>query len=360
MGTINYRFGGKEWPAANTTPLPSELQRFLGRVVGQGAGSCVMEVSSHALALNRVDGVEFDVGVFTNLTQDHLDFHQTMGAYGAAKRSLFERLGASPTKSYPRHAVVNMDDPSGVTMARAARVPVLAVRLRGPADVYASEVHCTAAGSRFLLHCPLGTAPVALPLLGDYNVMNALSAAAVGVSQGVPMEHIRLGLEATPDVPGRMERIVGSRGVTVVVDYAHTEDALKKVLQTLRRIAPKRLITVFGCGGDRDRTKRPLMGEAAAAMSDALYITSDNPRSEEPERIALDVEVGVRRVRTDGYRIVLDREQAIADAVASATEGDIVLVAGKGHETYQILPDRTIPFDDRAVVRRLLGLSVPA
>jgi UDP-N-acetylmuramoyl-L-alanyl-D-glutamate--2,6-diaminopimelate ligase len=219
---------------------------------------------------------------------------------------------------------------------------------------YAKNVVCDASGSRFDLHTPAGDRPVRLPLLGDYNVMNALAAAGAAHSQGVPLDKIVVGLEKVAAVPGRMERIAAPKGFTVVVDYAHTEDALRQVMTALRKLKPAHLITVFGCGGDRDRTKRPLMGQAAAEMSDEVIVTSDNPRSEAPERIALDVEVGVRRVRSDHYLTILDRETAIAKALAMAGSGDIVLVAGKGHENYQILSDRTIPFDDREVVRRLL------
>jgi UDP-N-acetylmuramoyl-L-alanyl-D-glutamate--2,6-diaminopimelate ligase len=315
-----------------------------------------MEVSSHALELGRVEGVDFDVGVFTNLTQDHLDFHKTMDAYGAAKAKLFALLGPRSTKGFPKAAIVNADDPYSEKMAVASGAPVLRYRLQGSADFFAKNLTCDATGSRFDLHVPGAHQAVHLTLLGEYNVMNALAAAGVAFSQGLSIQTIVEGLEKLSGVPGRMEKFRSPKGFTVVVDYAHTEDALRQVMNALRKLKPHHLITVFGCGGDRDRTKRPLMGEAAAQLSDQVFITSDNPRSEDPGRITLDVEVGVRRVRSTGYEIIVDREEALAQAFSTAQAEDIVLVAGKGHENYQILADRTIPFDDREVTQRLLGL----
>jgi UDP-N-acetylmuramoyl-L-alanyl-D-glutamate--2,6-diaminopimelate ligase len=356
MGTINYRYGKSERPAPNTTPFASEVQRFLAELVEQKAKACVMEVSSHALELGRVEGIDFDVAVFTNLSQDHLDFHKTMDAYSLAKAKLFSLLDPKTSKSFARCAVVNADDPASEKMMVGCRVPVLRYSIHSKADLYPKNLLCDATGSRFDLYSPLGHAPVQTPLLGEYNVMNALAAAGVAASQGHSLETIVEGLTHAPAVPGRMERLVSAKGFTAVVDYAHTDDALRKVMETLKKLKPRKLITVFGCGGDRDRTKRPLMGEAAAQMSDEVIVTSDNPRSEDPERITLDIEVGVRRVRSENYQIVLDRAKAIETALSMAQEGDIVLVAGKGHENYQILSDKTIPFDDREVIRRLLQL----
>jgi UDP-N-acetylmuramyl-tripeptide synthetase len=361
LGTINYRFLNESTPAPNTTPFASELQRFLAHIVEEGGKSCVMEVSSHALALGRVSGVDFDVAVLTNVTQDHLDFHQTLEAYAQSKLELFRTLtpkSASPDKPFPRRAVVYSDDPLYERVRSISRVPVLSYRLRGPADVFAKNVECNASGSRFQLCLAQQVVPVRLALLGEFNVLNALAAAAVGLSQNIAMASIVQGLESLPGVPGRMERVGAGQPFGVIVDYAHTEDALRSVLRTLRQMRPKRLLTVFGCGGDRDRLKRPLMGEVAARLSDEVIITSDNPRSEDPQRITLDVEVGVRRVRPDHYQIVVDRAEAIAQALAMAQPGDLVLLAGKGHENYQILADKTIPFDDREVVRRLLASTV--
>ncbi len=357
MGTINYRFGQSNTPAPNTTPFASELQRFLAQVVQKGGNACVMEVSSHSLDLGRVEGVDFDVAVFTNLTQDHLDFHKTMDAYAAAKEKLYVSLDPNSTKTLPKRAVINADDPWSEKMIAHVRVPVWRYRLHGPADLFAKNLVCDATGSRFELHTPRGHHAVNLPLLGDYNVMNALAAAGAALSQDIPLETVVRGLETISGVPGRMERLKSPRGFTVVVDYAHTEDALRQVMAALKKLKPHHLLTVFGCGGDRDRTKRPLMGEAAAQMSDEVIVTSDNPRSEDPARIALDVEVGVRRVRSEGYEIILDRQEAIKKAFSLAQAGDIVLIAGKGHENYQILSDKTISFDDREVAQRLIGQS---
>ncbi|OGR91718.1 MAG: UDP-N-acetylmuramoyl-L-alanyl-D-glutamate--2,6-diaminopimelate ligase [Elusimicrobia bacterium RIFCSPLOWO2_01_FULL_59_12] len=358
LGTVNYRYGNQVFPAPNTTPFSSDLQRFMAQALAAGSTACVMEVSSHALSLGRVEGVDFDVAVFTNLTQDHLDFHKNAEAYGDAKMRLFKMLDPATSKRHPRCAVLNMEDPWAARMQAACRVPTLGYALKSKADVTAARVECDASGSRFELQIrgrpPL---PVRLALLGEFNVTNALAAAGVASSQGVADSALVKGLESVKGVPGRMERVDAGQPFTVLVDYAHTEDALRNVLTALRRLQPKRMVTVFGCGGDRDRIKRPLMGEAAARLSDEIFLTSDNPRSEDPSRIAMDVEVGIRRVRSDHYQIVLERQAAIEQALAQARAGDIVLIAGKGHETHQILPDRTIPFDDRQVARRLLTAS---
>jgi UDP-N-acetylmuramoyl-L-alanyl-D-glutamate--2,6-diaminopimelate ligase len=358
LGTINYRYQDKTLPAPNTTPFASELQRFLAEAAAAGVQACVMEVSSHALSLERVEGVDFDVAVFTNLTQDHLDFHKTVEEYGEAKMRLFKGMNPSTVKPYPRKAVLNMDDPWSARMQAVCRVPVLGYALRAAADIKAVNTVCDAASSRFEIHAAVSgkivRRPVRLALLGEYNVLNALAAAAVAFSQGVSEEAIVQGLEGLRGVPGRMERVDNGQPFTVIVDYAHTEDALRNVLTALRRLQPARILTVFGCGGDRDRIKRPLMGEVAARMSDEIFLTSDNPRSEDPSRITLDVEVGIRRVRAEHYQIILDRREAITQALAQAKAGDIVLIAGKGHENYQILGDRTIPFDDRETARQWL------
>ncbi len=357
LGTINYRYNDQSFPAPNTTPFASELQRFMAQALAAGVRSCVMEVSSHALALGRVEGVDFDVAVFTNLTQDHLDFHKTVEEYGEAKSLLFKQLTPESRKPYTRRAVLNMDDPWSLRMQTFSRVPVMGYGLRSPTDVTATHVVCDASGSRFDIQQrgepPI---PIRLQLLGEYNVLNALAAAAVALNQGIKPNVIVKGLEAVQGVPGRMERVDAGQPFTVIVDYAHTEDALRNVLTALRRLKPGRLLTVFGCGGDRDRIKRPLMGEVASRLSDEVFLTSDNPRSEDPSRITLDAEVGIRKVRTDHYQIILDRAEAIGRAISQARAGDIVLIAGKGHETYQILGSKTISFDDREVARRMLSL----
>lgn len=346
LGTINYRFRGESRPAPNTTPFPSDLQRFLYTVAEKRGQACVMEVSSHALALGRTEGIDFDVAIFTNLTQDHLDFHGTMEAYAEAKAKLFAKAKIS---------VINIDDGAASVMRAATRGELWTYSLHGPADVYTRDLFCDAMGSRFKLHMKDRNIYINSPLLGDYNVMNALAAAGAASSLGIPLETIKQGIEKNAAVPGRMERVNVGQPFTVIVDYAHTDDALRQILVTLRKLKPSRLITVFGCGGDRDRTKRPLMGETAAHLSDEVFVTSDNPRSEDPAAIALDIEVGVRRVRSNHYTTIIDREEAIRQAIGMAREGDIVLIAGKGHETYQIIGRQTFPFDDREVVRRILS-----
>jgi UDP-N-acetylmuramoyl-L-alanyl-D-glutamate--2,6-diaminopimelate ligase len=354
LGTINYRFGKNSRPAPNTTPFASDLQRFIASVRDQGGKACVMEVSSHALSLGRVEGVDFDIALFTNLTQDHLDFHKTMENYAAAKALLFKTLTPQTSKPYPRRAVVNADDPWTDRLVRDCGVLVIRYGLEANADVRARDIHCDAKGSDFIVEFGTVRFPIHITLVGDYNVTNALGVAAVGCALGLSPGVIQRGLASFQVVPGRMENVENDHSFSVVVDYAHTEDALRKVMDSLRKLQPAHLITVFGCGGDRDRTKRPLMGQAAVEMSDWVIVTSDNPRSEDPAKIALDVEVGIRRAATDRYETILDRESAIHAALTRARSGDIVLIAGKGHETYQLVGAQTLTFDDREVARRIL------
>jgi UDP-N-acetylmuramoyl-L-alanyl-D-glutamate--2,6-diaminopimelate ligase len=288
-----------------------------------------------------------------------------MEQYADSKALLFKRLDPQTTKSWPRVAVVNADDPWAERMLREVRVPVTRYSMSGKADVFARDIHCDAQGSRFTVVWSKGHFPIETSLVGDYNVANAVGVTATALALGFSSEVIQKGLRHVPGVPGRMERVVSLQPFSVIVDYAHTEDALRKVMAALRRLKPARLITVFGCGGDRDRTKRPLMGAAAAEMSDRVFVTSDNPRSEDPEKITLDIEVGVRRANLPSgktqadYEIILDRELAIRAAIAAARPGDIVLIAGKGHETYQIVGAKTLPFDDREVAQRALA-ALPA
>ena len=354
LGTISYRFGADSRPAPNTTPFPSDLQRFMATVRDQGGKACVMEVSSHALSLGRVEGVDFDLALFTNLTQDHLDFHGTMENYAAAKAMLFRMLSPESTKPYPRRAVVNADDPWTERLIKDCRVPVVRYGFHAGADVRAKDVQSDAKGSRMTVASGKTSFPLTIPLIGDYNVANALGVAASALALGFSPDAIQRGMTAMTPVPGRVERVESGHPFSVIVDYAHTEDALRKIMGSLRKLNPAHLITVFGCGGDRDRTKRPLMGQAAAEMSDWVVVTSDNPRSEDPAKIALDIEVGVRRAHPDRCETILDRAAAIEAALKRARPGDIVLIAGKGHETYQIVGRQTLPFDDREVARRVL------
>jgi UDP-N-acetylmuramoyl-L-alanyl-D-glutamate--2,6-diaminopimelate ligase len=354
IGTIQYVIGDERRPASQTTPDALALQAMLARMRAEGVRGVAMEVSSHALALSRVDQMTFDVAVFTNLTQDHLDFHGTLGEYRQAKRRLFELLEASPKPG--RTAVVNGDDPSGAEMVRDLSVPVLSFGLSAGNAVRAAEHASTLDGIRLVAETPRGRVTVASPLIGEHNVMNLLGAIGAGLALGLTPAAIGGALGGVGTVPGRFEQVRTGQPFLVVVDYAHTPDALERVLATARKLTPGRLATVFGCGGDRDRGKRPIMGEIAARLADRVWVTSDNPRSERPETIIDEILVGVRRVAEGAARAaaLADRRRAIEAAVAWAQAGDTVVIAGKGHETYQIVGADVLPFDDREVARQAL------
>jgi UDP-N-acetylmuramoyl-L-alanyl-D-glutamate--2,6-diaminopimelate ligase len=356
IGTIAYRCGGVEMDAARTTPESSDLQALLARMALLGADSAVMEVSSHALALHRVDNCEFDMAVFTNLTQDHLDFHGTMGAYRGAKLSLFEGLGAEAAKSTEKAAVINLDDPAAPLFLKAARARHYTYSLTKRGDLAATEIRLTPNGIRCRLQTPWGTTAIRSSLLGRYNLSNILAAAATGLHLGASLAQVTEGIAELRHVPGRCERVEEGQQFGIMVDYAHTPDALRRVLEMARECCPGRLIVLFGCGGDRDRAKRPLMGEVALGLADFTVITSDNPRGEDPLRIIQEIEAGAKKVwgAGKGYVIISDRAMAIREALSLAQRGDMVVIAGKGHETYQILGDRTIPFDDRQEAREAL------
>jgi len=371
IGTVEVRYAGERHRTINTTPESLELQRILRAMRTRGVDAVAMEVSSHALAMGRTDECRFAVAAFTNVTQDHLDFHQTMEAYRDAKVALFrERLrpGAS--------AVVNADDASAPAFEAAAReagVRVLRVARKPAAgiDVALDDASVALDGTQARLRLPEGPLAIELPLLGDFNLENLLVASGCAVALGIPAEAIARGAAGCAQVPGRIERVDPNQvGVpTVVVDYAHTPDAVDKLLRTVRPLAQGRLITVFGCGGDRDRTKRAPMAEAVARWSDRVIVTSDNPRTEEPERILDDVVVGLaglRAVAPDaldgaerGYARIADRHDAIALAVGLARPEDTVVIAGKGHEDYQIVGRERLPFDDRSEARRALARRRP-
>jgi UDP-N-acetylmuramoyl-L-alanyl-D-glutamate--2,6-diaminopimelate ligase len=321
-------------------------------MIRQGCKAAVMEVSSHALALRRVDGMRFAAGIFTNLTRDHLDFHDDMENYFQAKRRLFEMLPPDAP------AVINLDDPRGSSLVGVAERSFTFAITR-PADVTPGPIEFTLSGLTFELRTPRGTVPIASKLVGRPNVSNILAAATTAMALGLPLDAIAAGVTALPGVPGRFE-VVSSPDdeVTVVVDYAHTDDALRNLLETARPLAPRRLVTVFGCGGDRDKTKRPLMGMVAARLSDVVIVTSDNPRSEDPHRIIDEITRGIpaggQGGRGPDVHMIVDRREAIELAVDRADAGDVVLVAGKGHEKYQQIGDRVLPFDDGAIARSAL------
>lgn len=349
IGTIEYHLAGRVIPAVNTTPESLELVRLFAELEKQGGSHVTMEVSSHALALGRVYGLHFHTAVFTNLTRDHLDFHGTMDAYFAAKRMLFDGAGAPP----PRVAVLNRDDTSLQAMTVPAQTEVYWYGLGADATLRARQVSSSFDGLRFEVQSGKTRFAVESPLIGKINVYNILAACGAALSYGIAPEVIALGIASLRAVPGRFERIDEGQPFVVAVDYAHTDDALRNVIAVARSLNPKRVITLFGCGGDRDRTKRPLMGQAAAEASDFVVLTSDNPRSEDPLAIMNDALVGIRRLDVP-HIIEPDRATAIARALKEAREGDIVILAGKGHETYQIIKDQTLPFDDRAVARDVL------
>jgi UDP-N-acetylmuramoyl-L-alanyl-D-glutamate--2,6-diaminopimelate ligase len=361
LGTVSYRFRERLLPAPHTTPESVELQRTLRELLEAGARGVVMEVSSHALEQHRVDGCRFDVGVFTNLTRDHLDYHRDMETYFASKARLFRELLAPGQGKPGCQAVINSDDPYGARLAAAAPGPVITFGLTGTPAVTARDVLFSTEGIRATLVTPRGEIHLHSRLLGRFNLANLLAAAAAGYALGLPAAAIRAGLEGHATVPGRLERVENDRGVILLVDYAHTGDALENVLQTLAELKAGRIITVFGCGGDRDRGKRPVMGEVAARFSDLAIVTSDNPRTEDPHAIIAEVRAGIlplglREYRSaeleaglpeKGFVILANRREAIRLAVRLARPGDIVLLAGKGHEDYQIIGTTKHHFDDR-------------
>ena len=352
MGTVTYRIGDRAVEATRTTPEAPAVQRFLREMVTAGCRACVMEVSSHALSLRRVDDVRFAAGVFTNLTRDHLDFHGDMDSYFSAKRRLFEML---PDQA---PAIINADDPRASALSAVARNPVT-YGISKTADVAPGTLSYSLSGLQFDARTRQGTVHVRSPLVGKPNVYNILAAVAAATALGLPLEAVEAGIRQLEAVPGRFQ--VVSRApddITVIVDYAHTDDALRNLLDTARPIAERRLITVFGAGGDRDRTKRPLMGMVAARLSDIVVITSDNPRTEDPARIIEEVRLGADpEARNSGAEIVtiVDRREAIGDAIRRALPGDVVLLAGKGHEAYQEIGTSRLPFDEIAIAREGLA-----
>jgi UDP-N-acetylmuramoyl-L-alanyl-D-glutamate--2,6-diaminopimelate ligase len=354
IGTIQYVVRDRVRGASQTTPDAIELQGLLAEMVAAGVGGVAMEVSSHALALRRVDGIGFDVAVFTNLTQDHLDFHGTMEGYAAAKRRLFFELLSAGGKAGPT-AILNGDDPVGAEWAKTLPGRVLTFGL-GPGHAIRPLQHESGLGGiQFVATSPAGPVRIASPLIGEHNVMNLLGAVGIGIALGLGPPAIAAALASVTRVPGRFEQVEAGQDFLVVVDYAHTPDALQRVLETARRLTPGRLGVVFGAGGDRDRGKRPIMGRIAAAMADRVWLTSDNPRSEDPAAIIEEIAAGVAPAPRLGYVRCPDRRDAIHQALAWAGAGDTVVLAGKGHEPYQIIGQRVLPFDDRLVAREVLA-----
>jgi UDP-N-acetylmuramoyl-L-alanyl-D-glutamate--2,6-diaminopimelate ligase len=356
IGTIEYHVAGRILPAPHTTPEALELNQMLREALANGATEAVMEVSSHALAQQRVFGIPFDVAVFTNLTRDHLDYHHSMEEYFAAKKMLFEGVGTDP----PRAAVLNLDDEHGaglVSFCKKRSAEVLTYGLT-EGDFRPEKLDIAPRGTRFDLVTPQESIPLFSPLIGKVNVFNILAAAAAAYARKCPLEAVAQGVERLTRVPGRFERVECQQPFTVVVDYAHTDDALRNLTALAREFVQRaghkaRVITVFGCGGDRDRAKRPLMGEAAGRGSDFAVLTSDNPRSEDPLAIINDAMIGLQRSGAK-YKVEPDRRNAITLAIHEAGPGDIVLIAGKGHEKVQVTRDGPIPFDDVEVAQQIL------
>lgn len=373
IGTINYRYGQKVLPASNTTPESLDLQRILREMLEQGVSHVVMEVSSHGLDLGRILGCEFDGAVFTNFTSDHLDYHQTLERYFESKRKLFSQFLMNSRKK-GRFAVTNVDDPRGEEIVRGIDLPILRYGLGPSCDVSAREVELSFEGISCQINTPKGGFSLCSKLTGRFNLYNILAAVATGVGLGLSAEVLKEGVESVEGVSGRFEKVENQKGIHVIVDYAHTHDALERVLLGLKDTLTcssqnsGKIITVFGCGGDRDRTKRPRMGEVAARYSDLIVLTSDNPRTEDPLSIIEEVEQGFHlrslaewhpdrmeawRI-SKGYLKIPDRREAIRMAIRVAHPGDIVLIAGKGHEDYQIIGKKKIPFDDRIEAKKAL------
>jgi UDP-N-acetylmuramoyl-L-alanyl-D-glutamate--2,6-diaminopimelate ligase len=350
IGTIEYRYGGKVLKAAKTTPGVLELQGLLSQMVEDGVTDCIMEVSSHALDQQRVAGCTFDLAIFTNLTRDHLDYHSTMEEYGRAKELLFLDIPGENKIS-----VINIDDPFGMELSKKAAKSISYGLSRG--DINLADVSASEEGMVLSLNTPLGALEINSSFIGEHNIYNMMAATGGGIASGIDLGDIKKGLEALKDVPGRLERVMlgeGQKKCRVLVDYAHTPDALKRAIMAVRPTTTGRLFTLFGCGGDRDREKRPLMGKVSAVGSDFTIITSDNPRSEDPETIIREIEEGV----IDGggkkglsYTVTVDRRQAIRDAAEMVLDEDTLLIAGKGHEDYQIVGEERLHFDDRQEAR---------
>ncbi|MDU5737148.1 MAG: UDP-N-acetylmuramoyl-L-alanyl-D-glutamate--2,6-diaminopimelate ligase, partial [Veillonella sp.] len=339
IGTVHIMIGDTSYPIHNTTPDVVDLQHILHQMVEEGVTHCVMEVSSHALALGRVSGVEYDTAVFTNLTQDHLDFHKTFENYLAAKCKLFEQVSASNQTKSGKGAIINIDDEYGHRVIEKTTAPIITYSIDGKGTLNAHDVEMTPKSSRYTVSYDGNDYTVAMNTTGLFNVYNTLAAIGACLLEGISMEDIDKALKTFSAVPGRFELIEEGQPFAVVVDYAHTPDGLENILQTAKAIQENRIIVVFGCGGDRDATKRPIMGRIAAQYGDVVYVTSDNPRTEDPVQIVKDVELGVKEGLREGshYEVIVDRREAIQHAIQNAKPGDIVLIAGKGHEDYQIL-----------------------
>ena len=370
LGTVNYRFSGKIFPAPNTTPESYELQKILREMADNGVTHVIAEVSSHAIDLKRVDDCDFALGIFTNLTRDHLDYHVTMENYFQAKKRFFAAVLPQSKKNYGQKMVINADDEWGRRILKEVPLPALIYGIEGESKLNAIKYELSLSGITATININHQEMSVVSPLIGKFNLYNILAAVGAGIILQVPQALIKKGVDNLSYVPGRLEKIDANSGFYVFVDYAHTDDALRRVLQNLAQLKKKRIITVFGCGGNRDRGKRPLMGEAATSYSDLTIVTSDNPRLEDPLEIIAEIETGIDKSKikkvapdefgaaqgTHNYAVIPDRKAAIETAINFAQIDDIVLIAGKGHEDYQIIGSSKMPFDDHIVAAQALKM----
>lgn len=351
IGTMYMKIGDETLPVKNTTPESVTLQKTFKKMNDKHVDTAIMEVSSHALSLGRVHGCDYDIAVFTNLTQDHLDYHKTMDEYRHAKSLLFSQLGGAFNHEHPKRAVLNADDEASVYFEKVTAAHISTYGIKNDADVMAKNISITAQGTSFDLVTNKGTKHITMSLVGQFNVYNVLAAVATCIAAGIPFEIITEAVEELHGVRGRFELVNQQQEFPVIVDYAHTPDSLENVLETCRDMTEGKLFVVVGCGGDRDKTKRPKMAKIAVELADEPIFTSDNPRSEDPRAILRDMEAGVENAY---YHSIANREQAIFFAIANAKKGDVVLIAGKGHETYQQIGNETFDFDDAEVAARAI------
>ncbi|MCX7940427.1 MAG: UDP-N-acetylmuramoyl-L-alanyl-D-glutamate--2,6-diaminopimelate ligase [Endomicrobia bacterium] len=362
IGTINYRYDDKIIPANNTTPFASDLQAILYEMLNSGVKVVIMEVSSHALAQKRVAECEFDIAIFTNLSPEHLDYHHNMEEYFNAKSLLFKSMTSTKKECFNNSTlgrkvcVINYDDEYGKRLINLCPIKDILLYSKGSKNkngkFTAVNIHYKELETEFeIVKNNNLRVKINTQLIGEFNVYNILAAFVAAYSQGVEVEHIVEGIKKVKSIPGRLEKVEVPADFSVIIDYAHTPEALEKVLLTLKQIPHNRIITVFGCGGDRDRSKRPIMGSIATSMSDYVIVTSDNPRTEEPQKILLDIEVGIKKINKQNYEIIVDRKEAIFKALSLARTKDIILLAGKGHEDYQIIGTEKIHFDEREIVK---------
>ncbi len=346
IGTNYYGIGERRLPADLTTPAPPRLQELLAEIKRANSSRVIMEVSSHAIAQDRLVGIDFQTAVFTNLSRDHLDYHRTMEEYGAVKTSFFENFSRGERETGEKMVILNSDDPLSRDISRVIETPVITYGLRTRSDLFASDIILSRGGSTFNLRWRDSVYPVLINLPGRHNIYNALAAIGMGLTEAIALPDILDTLQKNCRISGRLEQVETGQGFDMFIDYAHTPDGLENVLEALREINYRRIIVVFGCGGDRDKTKRPLMGEVASRLADIVILTTDNPRSEEPEKIIADILSGITR-DDKGVMAIVDRREAIEEACRQAGTGDVVLIAGKGHERKQIFRDLIIPFSDR-------------